>query len=316
MPTILLATLVTGILESSLQGIYTVLYGTAVYLFYTRPGATQTRLTSIPLFLGLFLQFLATTAHWINSIYQLSFGFVNLGGGVTAEAFFISLQSQLAQIILYTLSGLIADSLVIHRLFVVWSPKRIVLLLPLVALIMQAVATILGVFQYRNGDTFQNNGVHTLSNGWVITSIVLSLLQVRSPAVPRPRLKAISNDRPMGVQRAFAVAPGQAGGRTLMSVLTILVESAAIQTSTLLCVLVTFKLGSIALVGFLGTAPAILAISTILIHVRVGLGWAHNSDRGTARVPSTVVFAVNAASSEQRPEFEPDGHEMKRVIQE
>ncbi|KAJ7081040.1 hypothetical protein C8R43DRAFT_1115588 [Mycena crocata] len=38
--------------------------------------------------------------HWVNSVYGICFGFIHLGGGVPAEIFYISLQSQLAQIIL------------------------------------------------------------------------------------------------------------------------------------------------------------------------------------------------------------------------
>ncbi|KAJ7471983.1 hypothetical protein FB451DRAFT_1399281 [Mycena latifolia] len=77
------------------------------------------------------------------------------------------------------------------------------------------------------------------------------------------------------------------------SILAILVESAALQTATTIGILVTFHFELVGQVIWAGAAPAIFGISTVLIHARIGLGWAHEADRQIGSNPTRINFAIH-----------------------
>ncbi|KAJ7471979.1 hypothetical protein FB451DRAFT_1399278 [Mycena latifolia] len=58
-------------------------------------------------------------------------------------------------------------------------------------------------------------------------------------------------------------------------------------------VLVTFQVGFIGEIVLSGVASAIFGISTVLIHARIGLGWAHDADRQIGSNPTRINFARN-----------------------
>ncbi|KAJ7688977.1 hypothetical protein B0H17DRAFT_1135271 [Mycena rosella] len=79
------------------------------------------------------------------------------------------------------------------------------------------------------------------------------------------------------------------------SVLAILVESAAIQMATAIGALITFQVGFVGVIAWSGISPAVLGISTVLIHARIGLGWAHEPDYHIGSNPTRINFAGNDA---------------------
>ncbi|KAJ6533366.1 hypothetical protein B0H10DRAFT_2247224 [Mycena sp. CBHHK59/15] len=181
MPSIATASLAETCLEIFLYGVYTVLFTTVIYLFRSRRRILPEKRPALWVFLGLVVQFLTITAHWIDTIYETFFTFVRFGGGAAAEAFYLDLTT----------------------------PSSV-------------------------------------------------------------------------------------------SVLAILVESAALQTygnrdrdSR------DVPVGFVGQVVWTGIAPAVLGISTVLIHARIGLGWAHESDRQAKSNPTTVNFAANSAFEEE-----------------
>ncbi|KAJ7461787.1 hypothetical protein B0H11DRAFT_2056022 [Mycena galericulata] len=83
------------------------------------------------------------------------------------------------------------------------------------------------------------------------------------------------------------------GGLQPLSFLAIVVESAALQTAASLVTLVMFQLGNYTNTLWLPISPAVFGISTVLIHARVGLGWAY-AGRHDAGSTSRITFAPNA----------------------
>ncbi|KAJ6447825.1 hypothetical protein C8R45DRAFT_1084620, partial [Mycena sanguinolenta] len=81
---------------------------------------------------------------------------------------------------------------------------------------------------------------------------------------------------------------------TLKWFLSILIESAALQTFWLLLSLIASLLGSDALFIVDDNFPAIIAISNTLIHARVGLGWSESSSgvqiQKTGTSPGNAVW--------------------------
>ncbi|KAJ7207839.1 hypothetical protein GGX14DRAFT_454534, partial [Mycena pura] len=83
------------------------------------------------------------------------------------------------------------------------------------------------------------------------------------------------------------------GGAPLMSILAIIVESAALQTAISIGALVMYDVGFVGRVVFSGISSVVMGISTILIYARIGLGWAHGSDAdGAASNPTRISFAT------------------------
>lgn len=67
---------------------------------------------------------------------------------------------------------------------------------------------------------------------------------------------------------------------------------------TTIALLISFQFGFVGQSVWEGITPVIFGISTVLIHVRIGLGWAHDSD-GQANSNSTRIhFAANELEEE------------------
>ncbi|KAJ6544166.1 hypothetical protein B0H19DRAFT_1267467 [Mycena capillaripes] len=143
MSSALSAGLIQAVLELTLYGVYFVLFSTVVYLFWHRPAAGLTKRPKIFVFLALVTQFLAITAHWINTIYGTYLPFVQLGGGAEAENFYHTLgtPSLKTHIVLTEMTNTLTDCLVIHRLYVIWDFKFSIVAFPLVLLVLQVVRT-------------------------------------------------------------------------------------------------------------------------------------------------------------------------------
>ncbi|KAJ7143954.1 hypothetical protein C8R44DRAFT_864959 [Mycena epipterygia] len=255
-----------------LCGVYTVLFLTVMYLFHRRhriPGRKPARWV----LLGLVLQFVTITAvrnyfrhfgagiyresvlqHCIDTIYRTCFSFLRLGGGPAADAFDIHLStpSVVLKSMLFVICTLVTDLLVIHRVYVVFSYRHSVIMLPLTFLVGQAVCD--GGVVYHLVKSYPGNHLRSLLNGWMTTAFVLSIIITRALNRVSERIS---------------------GGMRITSVLAILVESTMLQTATTIAILVSFHLGSIGQYIILIIAPAVFGISTVLIHVRIGLGWVH-----------------------------------------
>ncbi|KAJ7207841.1 hypothetical protein GGX14DRAFT_634183 [Mycena pura] len=125
------ANLVEALLESVLYGVYGVLCITVLYLFRSRE-----RRPAVWVSMGLVIRFFTITGHWIGTLYATFFAFVHLGGGTTAAAFYDNLSSPwyLTNLVFLGASFLVTNLLVIHRLHVIFSNSRTVIILPLIFL--------------------------------------------------------------------------------------------------------------------------------------------------------------------------------------
>ncbi|KAJ7919655.1 hypothetical protein B0H13DRAFT_2656699 [Mycena leptocephala] len=140
-----LATLAIG---SLFYGSYLVLFFISLYLLLRRYDTTHTSHKSrqnssvftSTVFVSAICLFLVVTAHWTTIVYRSFIAFVALQQGADAEKFFND-HTQFTEIIqnsFMSLSVLIGDSLIIHRLWVVWSQSKrglIVIALPTASLI-------------------------------------------------------------------------------------------------------------------------------------------------------------------------------------
>ncbi|KAJ7432548.1 hypothetical protein B0H11DRAFT_796627 [Mycena galericulata] len=285
--------LTEALLETFLYAVYAVLFAIVVYLFLRRHGLTDSKRPAAStwmLWICLVAQFLTVSGHWITTLYRIYLGSVHLGGGSAADAFYndLSTPSYVAQVALYGFCVL--RSLRIHRLYVVFCYRRIPVIFPLILLVGQAVAGggMISVFA-----TFDPKVSLIIffkrSNGWVSTALVFSIVISAYSSAMISR-KIWRTRRAVGSLR---LSTQVSGGVQPWSFLAIVVESAALQTTASLALLVTFESGNNTDVLWLPISPAIFGISTVLIHARVGLGWAYAGQHDAGGTPSRITFALN-----------------------
>ncbi|KAJ7207824.1 hypothetical protein GGX14DRAFT_454502 [Mycena pura] len=130
--------------------------------------------------MGLVIQFLTITGHLASTL----FAFVHLGGGDAAAAFYDNMSAPwyLAHLGFYGLSFLVTDLLVIHRVHVIFSNSRTVIILPFIFPIVQVVSTAELTYQLSKSHPGEQSIVlYGLSNPWVTTTLVTSIVLVFAP---------------------------------------------------------------------------------------------------------------------------------------
>ncbi|KAJ7429338.1 hypothetical protein B0H11DRAFT_2145871 [Mycena galericulata] len=285
-----MSAIVTGnfgaaLLELFFYGSYFVLLNTVIYLFHRRHGIPPKNAPAALLLLSLVVQFLVITVHAVNTAYQTVFA-IRLGGGAATEAFYLNLSrpSFVANMTLMVITHHLTDAFVLHRLYVIFSRGRKVMIFPVICFLAQIVSGC-GVI-YRSATSDPDEDYLTLSNGWLTAKLIASIL------ISAYSSAAISW-RIWRIRRALQKTSEH---MRLTSLLAILVESAVLQTATTIGMLASFqyKWGAGEFI-WTGIAPAVFGVSTILIHARIGLGWAHGAERSTPInvKPTNVQVSAN-----------------------
>ncbi|KAJ7694534.1 hypothetical protein B0H17DRAFT_1199064 [Mycena rosella] len=285
--TVLASVITEAVLELSLYGVFAVIFSAVVYLFWTRALKSKGRPIFF-VFLALFILFLSITAHLINAIYMLYLGFAHFGGGIPAAELYLSLSAPttLAHISLVEVATFITDSLVIHRLYVVWSCNRRVVIFPLIVVLCQLVSGIHIIYDFSRETLFD---FYSLSNPWVTSSLVSSLL-ISGYSSGMIMYKILM------MARSFRRISGSANGKYhLRKVLVIIIESSLLQTAMTVGILVSFQIGLLVQSVLTALSPVVFGISVVLIHARVGLGWA--KDNYIEPTPTPIALSVSLATS-------------------
>ncbi|KAJ7021556.1 hypothetical protein C8F04DRAFT_1273519 [Mycena alexandri] len=267
MSSLITGNLVAALLELFLYGSCSVLFITAIYLFRRRHGKNA---RTALLLLALVVQFLVITVHSLNTAYQTVFA-IRLGGGAATEAYYLNLTRSpfVVNIVVMVVTHHLTDAFMLHRLYVIFSRDRNVMIFPLSCFLGQIVSGC-GII-YRAATSDPDEDYLTLSNGWLTAKLVASILiSAYSSAAISWRIWRIRHA---------------------------LQKTAVLQTATTIGMLVSFQYKWLA-GEFISTgiAPALFGVSTVLIHARIGLGWAHESERNLkpASVPLSGLRSSNA----------------------
>ncbi|KAJ7701966.1 hypothetical protein B0H17DRAFT_1195163 [Mycena rosella] len=222
-PFVLAAAITQVVLELFLYGAFAVLFSAVVYLFWSRGLLAKNRPTFL-VFLALVVLFLSVTGHMINTVYALYFAFVHLGGGVAAAVFYLTEASptDMADISFVAIVIIITDSLVIHRLYVVWSCNYRVVIFPLIILLVQVASGAHVIYDLAVSTQVDPGALFT---PWVIASYGSSLI-VSSYSSAMLSYKIVSMSRYLRRLTGSATA-----GKRLMRILVIMIESSALQAS-------------------------------------------------------------------------------------
>ncbi|KAF7360968.1 hypothetical protein MSAN_01127000 [Mycena sanguinolenta] len=297
--TLLPANLVTLVLESVLYGLLVLLFISTVYFLSTRRTlARQTakhHLTSL-VFLTITALFVVVTAHWSIVVYQAFFAFIHLGNAVGEDTFYADLAqpAEVTKISFFVIAGLLGDALVAspiylfttYRLWIIWGRKTKVIIFPIVALAVLAVSCVVLLIKVATWESsLRGAGFYNESVPWETTGSMLSLLanlySTGFIAFRMWRVTKVASSSTSSLTRFFSIV----------------IESAALQTSWLLICITTALLESDALFIAVDNFPVVIAISNTLIHARVGLGWSQDStsaqmSRSAGKSPMNAVWYV------------------------
>ncbi|KAJ7634460.1 hypothetical protein FB45DRAFT_1056494 [Roridomyces roridus] len=277
-------------IETFLFGIYLVLFLTVLYLKLVRSNDRH-RTASFWVLIGLIIQWCLIFAHWIDTIHETYHSFVTLSGGLEATLYWsnIARPTSLLQITTFILTHIITDTLVIQRLFVIFSRTYLPIAVPVALLMGQIVAGsgLINVFAHPTRESLTVLALHVLSNGWVTSTLVLSI------AISFYSTAAISW-KIWSIRRGLIGTKLQTYGPDRMSVMfffAVFVESAALQAATAIVLLVLFQVGVAGQAVLMPVTPVIYGISTISIHVRVSLGYSNEP-----RTQPTMSLSQNNAA--------------------
>ncbi|KAJ7496288.1 hypothetical protein B0H11DRAFT_2000448, partial [Mycena galericulata] len=287
--------LATVVIETFFYGIFIVLLIISMYLLFTVQSKGLRRERSVwlsPILCGGCALFVALTGHWILTIDRLFLAFVivsNPGAIPDPDKFYgdFSQPTQVVQSGFLLASLAIVDGLFVHRLYAVWVQHRYVrcvMIFPfftLLGLLVSAVGVMYDFSQFKEGDD-----VHLLANGWIAADCAFTFCtNIYCTALIAWRLWSVQS------------VLKSSGGRTLMSVLAIIIESAALSATWAIFFIITYI--SYSNLRFLiDVTPAIVGTTNMLIYVRVGLGWAHAP---VSSAPSTSIqFSKSNADTGDR----------------
>ncbi|KAJ7792972.1 hypothetical protein B0H14DRAFT_2928484 [Mycena olivaceomarginata] len=306
--------LTEAVLELTLYGAFTVLFSTVVYLFSAR-GLIKRKSPTFFVFLALIVLFLSITAHWINGIYIVYLVFIRLGGGFAGEVEYLTLSTKesLAHLSLVEVATVTTDSLMIYRLYVVWSYDRRVVIFPGCMILCQMVAGIHIIYDFAH-ETIFNSTTYRIHGSQPAS--YLPSCKSHPVAIPLhklmhyPRISAYSTGmiifkitRMSSSIRSLTGRPSS--GKNLRRVLAIIVESAVLQTTMTVGILVSFQIGLLVQAILTAIQPVVFGISVLLIHLRVGLGWTADSNT-IGSTPTQMTTLRLSASMAPRREQEDD----------
>ncbi|KAJ7649023.1 hypothetical protein DFH06DRAFT_556688 [Mycena polygramma] len=281
-----LATLFVG---SLFYGMYIVLFFISMHLLLRRYNATQTlhksRQTSSiftsTVFVSAICLFLVVTAHWTTIVYRSFIAYVALQHGDEAETFFRD-HTQLSEVIqscFMSLSVVIGDSLIIHRLWVVWAHRKFVLAVPVVSLLTLTVGSFISL-------TITEHSTDVFANPLLKMSTILTLLiNVYCTVFIAWKIWTITK----------ASMPSLASGTSLNHFIVIVVESAGLYACWAVFFAITYEVQSNLQSTVIQTAPALVGLVNALIQTRVGLGWTSEKAERLSCPSSPLKFAERDA---------------------
>ncbi|KAI0739701.1 hypothetical protein C8Q80DRAFT_198319 [Daedaleopsis nitida] len=244
-----------------------------------------------PLLIANILLMLTVTAHWIMGIQRLFIGEVTLGGGQAAVAFYTELKDKtdVARITVLFVVMLIGDAVITYRTWLVWGRSTPIIIVPALT-ISASITTGIGLLRACGASSADKSLFDTTIKRWV-TAYCIAFLCTNLYGTITIAYRIWSTNRLLR-SRIFA------GEGDLTSTLAIFIESAAMSTAWAVMFLVLYTTNSALEVLGPGCGPAVIGVAFMLITVRVGLGWGHNSTPVTSGV-ETARFAIPGRSRVQ-----------------
>ncbi|KAJ7280630.1 hypothetical protein C8J57DRAFT_1500848 [Mycena rebaudengoi] len=275
-PSIASVNLAGVLLMTLFYGMYFILFVASIYLLFRHTKGKYTHLMKSTVFLfaiGIFIAVTgvraiiqvsdcdlylieSVTQDWVITLCRTFEGFIYFQDGLGANTYFSSDAQVLGTVgdVFVALSFLLADSMIIYRLWVVWSYNKLVVIVPIMGL-MGLMGSLIGI------TVVIKENIPVSQNLAIIPTIVFSIVtNVYCSAFITWRIWEIT-------RRAAPI-----GGTNLRHFVAVVVESAAIYTSWMIYFSVTHQLNSNLQIISLACIPPVGAITNALIHLRFALG--------------------------------------------
>ncbi|TFK33517.1 hypothetical protein BDQ12DRAFT_700743 [Crucibulum laeve] len=267
--------LATVCVEWCLYGLFFALFCASMYAlilrqrsFSAQPKLRQVSSSLMPLILSSVLIFIFVTADVIFVFIRLFQAFMWYKNGSAPLEFYANLSqpTEVAKGFIIATAVVIADAMIIYRLWIVWSYNNAIIIFPTITLFGATVCGIGTTYQLTRYDMGEN--IFNSQTGRWITS--LSCIAGR---IIKINQKSISY-----------------GGASLTSIVAIIIESAAIYTTWTTFFFISYL--SKSNLQFIGADcwSVISGISFMLINVRVALGWAQSGRNEPIRENSPPEF--------------------------
>ncbi|KAJ6493195.1 hypothetical protein C8R45DRAFT_1136213 [Mycena sanguinolenta] len=248
-------------------GLYFLLYVASTYLIVQRSKGTRTTaLYRSAIFVLGVLLFISITGNWIMTIWHNVLGFIVFKDGTAAPEFFndTTQVTSLAQNIFVALSMTFGDSMIIFRLWIVWSRNKYPHWALTLVIAVESVSHVsnlaedLGVTPFLVFTLFTN----VYSTGFI--AYKLWKIAKESSSVGGTNLRV--NTSETGFLRESWIY------MVRQDVLAITVESASIYTAWAMFYIITHQINSNLQIVALMPLPAVVGIANASIQARVGLG--------------------------------------------
>ncbi|KAJ7618682.1 hypothetical protein FB45DRAFT_932212, partial [Roridomyces roridus] len=270
-PSLIAVNLASVALESCLYGSYLVLSITSLFIIFSRLSATsgssgsgqRSKPRSIllsPVFLGAIGLLVPITGHWVLTVHRAFLAFTHAG---TPTEFYVNSSdaTAIAKNLFMSFTVIIAEAIVIHRLWIVWAHNVKVIILPII--------TVVGLFVCTIGLTHAVARMDGKVGLWINSSAMFPLFtNVYCTMLILWRLR-----------QSWKLNMHTGGNTVAKSLFPILIESATLYMVWSIFFFITYQLNSNLQTTIMDCLPSITGIACALIHVRVGLGWAWAADR-------------------------------------
>ncbi|KAK7058229.1 hypothetical protein R3P38DRAFT_1196589 [Favolaschia claudopus] len=265
--------LATVALESCFYGGFLVLAMTSMCLLIGR----HTKWLS-PTVLGAIGLFIPVTAHWVITVDRSFQAFIFFENGTFPLAFYgdLSQITEVVKTIFMLTTVVIGDAIIIHRLWIIWERRLIIVIFPVLNLLGFMVSGISITYQFTRYKTEQDVFQFD-ARAWITSEVVFTTCtNIYSTAFISWRLWQVGR----------VIQP--VGGNRIQFVLGTLVESAAICTTWTIFFFSSYLSKSNLQFIAIDCAPAITGIACMLIHVRIGLGWAHRGSQAGLSISQSL----------------------------
>ncbi|KAE9402953.1 hypothetical protein BT96DRAFT_1017344 [Gymnopus androsaceus JB14] len=287
------AELIGLIVHSCLFGIYLILFFSSLPFDMDDHFRIKLKRYNTVLLTSNLLLFMLISAHWVVQIIRSQRAFIDTAGepGDPASVYysFPADYMNLLKESLYLMQTFIGDCTMIYRLWIVYNKKVYVISFPVVIITAYATSAIAVVIAL--GKTTLGENIFISSAGsWAITVFVTTVAQVLNVIIT-----SLISYRIWSVQHQVK---GIVQGGGLMSVVHIIIESAALYTTTALLTLIGYSTEQLWQFITIDMISPIIGISFTLISVRVSRGTPSQGGYNSAyEAPSSNVVRIRGVES-------------------
>ncbi|KAJ7144484.1 hypothetical protein C8R44DRAFT_760001 [Mycena epipterygia] len=279
-PSLPLVNMAGVIISTLVYGMYFIIFTTSMYLVFARATRERGSSSKYPVFGSVvFLSgcalWIAVTGAWIVTVVRAFRGFIFFHDGMGASIYFNN-NADITETMgdgFLAASLVIGDSMIIYRLWVVWSFNMKIIVLPIMTLLGLFISLVITVHATIHLESI------ALDTGLTPITVFTLVTNLYCTALIAWEIWRISrNCQPVG-------------GMDLREFLAIVVESAALYSCYILYYTISHQLNSTLQYIAVGSIPPVIGLANGLIHVRVGLGQTIEQLNKASNASSTVATA-------------------------